>query len=96
MQTFHVTSQRYACNASVSVSSDLYDDCPACICSSCGAEAVVADSGEEDGHSGELRARDPALVSHWEGENDEEDGQDEVEVGFQIVPAKVGLCLFHV
>lgn len=60
----------------------LYDNCPACICRSCRAKAVVADSSEEDGHSGELRARDPALVSYREGENDEENGQDEIEVRF--------------
>lgn len=77
-------------------SSHLCDDCPTCIRSSCGAQAVVADGGEEDGHSGEFRTRDPALIGYREGENNEEDRQDKVEVGFQIVPAKVGLCLLHV
>lgn len=93
-QTCHFISQSSAC--SVSISSNLYDNCPACICSSCGAQAVVADGGEEDGHSGELRTRDPALVGYREGENNEGDRQDKVEVGFQIVPAKVGLCLLHI
>lgn len=61
---------------------DLYHHCPACIRGSGGAEAHVADSSEEDGHSRELRTGDPALVSYREGENDEEDGQDEIEVRF--------------
>lgn len=61
---------------------DLYDHCFTCIRRSGGAEALVADSSEEDGHSGELGTGDPALVSHREGENDEKNGQDKIEVRF--------------
>lgn len=75
---------------------DLYDDCPTCIGCSCWTKAVVTDSSEEDGHGGELRTRDPMMVSYGEGENDKENGKDEVKVWFQVVPAKVCLCLLHV
>lgn len=78
------------------VTPDLYDDCPTCICCSCRTKAVVADGSEEDGHSGELRTWDPTLVSYREGENDKENGKNKVKVWFQVVPAKVGLCLLHV
>ena len=80
----------------VPVLSNLYDHCPACIRRSSGAEALVADGSEEYGHSGEFRTGDPALISNREGENDEENGHNKVEVWFKVVPAKVGLCLLHI
>lgn len=61
---------------------DLYDHCSASIRCSSGAEALVADSSEEDGHSGELGTGDPSLVSYREGENDEENGHNKIEVRF--------------
>ena len=36
------------------------------------------------------------LVSYREGKNDKENGEDKVKVWFQVVPAKVCLCLLHV
>lgn len=75
---------------------DLYDDCPTCIGCSRRTKTVVTDGSEEDGHGGELRTRDPMLVSYREGEYDKENGKDKVKVRFQVVPAKVRLCLFHV
>lgn len=75
---------------------DLYDDCPTCIRCSCRTKTVVTNGSEEDGHSGELRTRDPVLVSYREGENDKENGKDKVKVRFQVVPAKVCLRLLHV
>lgn len=59
-------------------------------------EAVVTDGGEEDGHGGEFRTGDPLFISNREGENDKENGKDKIKVWFQIVPAKVCLCLLHV
>lgn len=61
---------------------DLYDDRLPCIGCSSSAKAIVADSSKENGHSGELGAQDPALVSHRKGENDEENRQDKIEVWF--------------
>lgn len=58
----------------MTVPPDLYDHCSACIRCSSGAEALVADSSEENGHSGELRTRDPTFVSYREGENYKENG----------------------
>lgn len=78
------------------VPSDLYDHSFACIHHSTGAEAQVADSSKEDGHCRELRTGDPALVSYRERENDEEDREDKIEVRLEVIPAKVGLCLFHI
>lgn len=64
------------------VTSDLYEHRPACISCSGGTQALVADSGEEDGHSGELRTRDPAFVGYREGENHKENRQDKIEIRF--------------
>lgn len=80
----------------ITQSIDLYNNCPACICCGIWAEAVVADSSKEDGHSRELRAGDPILVCYREGENYKEDGEDKIEVRFKVVPAKVCLCLLHI
>ena len=75
---------------------DLYDHRSPCVHGSSGAEALVADRGEEDGHGGELRTGDPAFVGYRERENDKEDGYDEIEIRLQVVPAEVGLCLLHI
>lgn len=75
---------------------DLYDQCLSSIHCSSRPQAHVADGGKEDGHCGELRTRDPAFVSNREWENHKKDRDDKVEVLFQIVQAKVGLCLLHI
>lgn len=75
---------------------DLYDHRSACVSGSSGTETLVADSSEEDGHGGELRTGDPALVSHGEGENNEENRKNEIKVWLKVIPSKVGLCLLHI
>lgn len=62
------------------VEPDLYEHCSACIHCSSGTETLVADCSEEDGHSRKLRTGDPALIGHREGENDEENREDKIEV----------------
>jgi len=74
----------------------LDEHCPACICCSSWAEASVADCSEKDGYGGELRTRNPFLVSNREGKNDKEDREDEIQVWLKVVPAKVVLCLLHI
>ena len=64
------------------VTSDLYDHGPPCVGGRSRAQAQVTDDEEEDGHGGQLWTGDPDLVCYREGENDEEDGEDEVQVWF--------------
>jgi len=64
------------------MNSDLYDHGSPCVGGRHGTEAHVADDEEEDGHGGQLWTRDPHLVRYGEGENDEEDREDEIQVWF--------------
>lgn len=74
----------------------LYEHGSACVRCSSRTEAVVADSCEEDGHRGKLRTWNPFLVSYREGEDDEKDRNDKINILFEVVPANVGLCLLHI